>query len=325
LARGLLHHENAAADYAATASSPLDFPCIRGGLSLSACRRLQAGAAAPAPATVIENTRGSVAAPPAEVVLSGAAVTFSLDCDDRLFSIRDPCAGFVASCQPFVFCCQVACSRAVGASRKLHRRARNAQGRAFQKPGRLLPRCPATDTGAFSPTRPTGEPCRSRRIGAALACGSRSRLRICAQVAILDRVTSSVCLSEPEDSFLGATDPCAGRPMNPRSGSSDECRKSSQRPTTACVRSRAWGTAFPRRASAPARPAPRTFGPVQGGALTSRAGNLAPSRGLGRMDVEQLALVHNAGDCDSSGLALLCVEQWRLPNDVESCCGSGAS
>jgi hypothetical protein len=54
------------------------------------------------------------------------------------------------------------------------------------------------------------------------------------------------------------------------------------------------------------------------------AGNLAPSRGLGRMDVEQLALVHNAGDCDSSGLALLCVE-WRLPNDVESCCGSGAS
>jgi hypothetical protein len=25
----------------------------------------------------------------------------------------------------------------------------------------------------------------------------------------------------PEDDFLGATDPCAGRPMNPRSGACD--------------------------------------------------------------------------------------------------------
>src|SRR4029077_11578947 len=47
------------------------------------------------------------------------------------------------------------------------------------------------------------------------------------------------CLSEPEDDFLGATDPCAGRPMNPRSGSSDECRKFSQRPPTARIRLRA--------------------------------------------------------------------------------------
>jgi hypothetical protein len=57
----------------------------------------------------------------------------------------------------------------------------------------------------------------------------------CAQVAILDRERQMPACPSPEDGFLGATDPCAGRPMNPRSGSSDECRKSSQRPTTACV------------------------------------------------------------------------------------------
>jgi hypothetical protein len=36
-------------------------------------------------------------------------------------------------------------------------------------------------------------------------------LRSCAQVAILDRLRRMLCLSEPEDSFLGATGPCAGR------------------------------------------------------------------------------------------------------------------
>jgi hypothetical protein len=75
----------------------------------------------------------------------------------------------------------------------------------------------------------------ARMVSAAPALGSRRRLRSCAQVVILDRVTS-VCLSEPEDDFLRATDPCPGRPMNPRSGSSDECRKFSQRPMTARIR-----------------------------------------------------------------------------------------
>jgi hypothetical protein len=105
---------------------------------------------------------------------------------------------------------------------------------------------------------------------------------VSAQVVILDRVTSSVCLSEPEDDFLRAIDPCAGRPMNPQSGSSDECRKFLQRPPTARIRLRA------------------------GSAKVATGGK--PRQARGRASGTRLYF-----RCNSSGLALLCVDHMEAP------------
>jgi hypothetical protein len=101
-------------------------------------------------------------------------------------------------------------------------------------------------------------------IGRATRCPTRDEGRPMVQVVrrssswreCAGRHPNDYAYPSPEDCFLGSAAPCAGRPMILGPGSSDECRKFSQRPTAARIRFRTGSAAVslagqePRYASA---------------------------------------------------------------------------